>query len=77
MIETGVDLDIILRRVQRKLRGLNIDNQGASSSRKNEEFKPRLTQRKMMGGLFFKGTIPDIKVDPVVAQETKQRIKIT
>jgi hypothetical protein len=30
-----------------------------------------------MGGYFFKGTIPDVKIDPVVAQETKQRIKIT
>jgi hypothetical protein len=29
-----------------------------------------------MGGVFFKGTIPDVKVDPVVAQETKKRIEI-
>ena len=29
-----------------------------------------------MGGGFFKGTIPDVKVDHVAAQETKQRIKI-
>jgi hypothetical protein len=40
MIETGVDPDIILGKVQRQLGGLSIDNQGASSSRKNEEFKP-------------------------------------
>jgi len=40
MVEKGVDLDIILGRVQRKLGGLSIDNQGASISRKNEEFKP-------------------------------------
>jgi hypothetical protein len=30
----------------------------------------------MVGGGFFKGTIPDVKVDPVAAQETKQRIEI-
>jgi cell division protein FtsB len=29
-----------------------------------------------MGGECFKGTIPDVKVDPVAAQETKQRIEI-
>jgi hypothetical protein len=38
-IETGVDPDIILGKVQRQLRGLNIDDQGASSSRNNEEKK--------------------------------------
>jgi hypothetical protein len=43
MIETGVEPDIILGRVQRKLGGLSIDNQGASSSINNEEFKPRAT----------------------------------
>jgi hypothetical protein len=36
MIEMGVDLDIILGKVQRQLGGLSIDNQGASSSIKNE-----------------------------------------
>jgi len=30
----------------------------------------------MMGGGFFKGTIPDVKVDLVAAQEIKQRIEI-
>jgi hypothetical protein len=34
------------------------------------------TQNQTIGGGFFKGTIPDVKVDPVVAQETKQRIEI-
>ena len=72
MIETGVDPDIILERVQRNMGGLNIDNQGASSSRKNEEFKPRMAQNQTVGGGFFKGTIPDVKFDPVAAQETKQ-----
>jgi hypothetical protein len=76
MIEMGVDPDIILGKVQRQLGGLSIDNQGASSSRKNEEFKPRLAQNQTIGGGFFKGTIPDVKVDPVAAQETKQRIEI-
>jgi hypothetical protein len=76
MIETGVDLDIILGIVQRQLGGLSIDKEGASSSRKNEEFKARLAHNQRMGGGFFKGTIPDVKVDPVAAQETKQRIEI-
>jgi hypothetical protein len=30
----------------------------------------------MVGGGFFKGTIPDVKVYPLVAEETKQRIEI-
>jgi hypothetical protein len=76
MIETGANLDIILGKVQRQISGLNIDNQGASSSRRNEEFKPRAAQNQMEGGGFFKGTIPDVKIDPAMAQETKQRIEI-
>jgi hypothetical protein len=40
MIEMGVDLDNILGKVQTQLGGLDIYNQGASSSIKNEEFKP-------------------------------------
>jgi hypothetical protein len=76
MVEKGVDLDIILGRVQRKLGGLSIDNQGASNSRKNKEFKHQVAQSQMEGGGFFKGTIPDMKVDPVETQETKQRIEI-
>jgi hypothetical protein len=39
MIEMGVDPDIILGKVQRQLGSMNIDDQGASSSRKNEEKK--------------------------------------
>jgi hypothetical protein len=41
MIKTGANPDIILGKVQRKLGGLHIDNQGASSSINNEEFNPR------------------------------------
>jgi hypothetical protein len=76
MIEMSVDPDIILGKTQRKLGGLSIDNQGASSSRENEEPKPCLTQNQTSGGGFFKGTIPDVKVGLVAAQETKQRIEI-
>jgi hypothetical protein len=65
MIEVGGDLDIILGRVQRHMGGLNIDNQGASNSRKNKEFKPRAAQNQMTRGVC-KGTIHDVKVDPVV-----------
>jgi hypothetical protein len=36
MIEMGANPDIILGKLQRKMGGLSIDNQGASSSRKNE-----------------------------------------
>jgi hypothetical protein len=56
--------------------GLSIDNQGASSSINNQEFKPRPAQNQTMGGGFFKGTIPDVKVDTVVAQESKKGIEI-
>jgi hypothetical protein len=55
---------------------LNIDDQGASSSKRNEEKRSRPSQNQITGGGFFKGTIPDVKTDPVAAQETKQRIEI-
>jgi hypothetical protein len=35
MIDTGSNPDIILGKVQRHMGGLNMDNQGASNSRKN------------------------------------------
>jgi len=76
MIETSINPDIKLGRVQRQIGGLSIDNQGASSSRNNEEFKPRPTQNQTIGGGFFKGSILDVKVDPVEAQETKKRTEI-
>jgi len=76
MIETGVDPDIILGKLQRHIGGLNIDNQGAYNSRRNKEFKPRATHNQMEGGGFFKGTLPDIKFDPVTTQKTKHRIEI-
>jgi hypothetical protein len=41
MIEMGVDPTIILGKVQRQMRGLDIDNQGAYNLRINEEFKPQ------------------------------------
>jgi len=72
MIDTSVDPKIILGRVQRQMGGLNIDNQGASSSRKNEEFKAQVAHNQTTGGGFFKGTIPDIKFDLVATHETKQ-----
>jgi hypothetical protein len=37
IIETGVDPNIILGKVQRQLGGLNIDDQGSSRLRNNEE----------------------------------------
>jgi len=73
MIETGVDPDIILGKLQRQLGSMNIDYQGASSLRKNEEKKSRPIQNKAIGGGFFKGTV---LVDPIASQETKKRIEI-
>jgi hypothetical protein len=76
MIEMGADPDIILGKVQRKMGELNINNQGASISRRNKYFKPRATHNQMAGRGFFKRTIPDVKVDPTPTQETQQRIEI-
>jgi hypothetical protein len=39
-IEMGVELDIILGKVQSHMGGVSIDNKGSSSLRKNEEFNP-------------------------------------
>jgi hypothetical protein len=49
MIKMGANPAIILGRVQRNLGGLSIDSQGASSSIKNEEFKPQAAQNQMVG----------------------------
>jgi hypothetical protein len=76
MIEIGTDLDIILRRVQRSMDNLNITDQGASSSKNNEEKKPLLGEKQAVSGGFFKGTILDVKTNPVASQETKKRIEI-
>jgi hypothetical protein len=76
MIETGIDPDIILGKVQRNIGGLIIDNQGASGLRKNEELKSRVAQNQMVVGGFFRGTIPNVKIDPMAAQETKKNIEI-
>jgi len=58
------------------MEGLNIDNQGASNSRKNKEFKPRVAHNQTIGGRFFKGTIPDVNFDLMERHETKKRIEI-
>jgi hypothetical protein len=54
MIETVVDPEIILGRVKRHMGALHIDNQGASSSRRNTDFKPQTTKKKMVGGGFLR-----------------------
>jgi len=54
MIEKGVEPDIILGRVQRNMGGMNIYNQGASSSRKKEDFKPRATQNQRKEEYFLR-----------------------
>jgi hypothetical protein len=53
MIETSDDPDIILGKVQRKFGILSIDDQEASSSRKNEEQKKQLIQNQATSGGFF------------------------
>jgi hypothetical protein len=76
MIETCVDPNIILGKVQRQMGNLNIDDQGASSSKRNEEKRMRPSQNHITSGGFFKGTISNVKTDHVASQETKQRIEI-
>jgi len=76
MIEIGRDLDIILGRVQREMEIFYIVDQGASSSKKNEEKKTHLGENKAVSWGFFKRTIPDVKIDPIVAQEMKQTMDI-
>jgi hypothetical protein len=76
MLETGVDPDIILGRVQRQMDNLAISNQEASSSRRNEDQKTCHTENQGVGGGFFKGTIPNVKNDPTATQETRQRMEI-
>jgi hypothetical protein len=76
MFETGVDPDIILGKVRRQIDNLAISDQGASSSKKNEDKKTHHLGNQGVGGGFFKGTIPNVKIDPVAAQETKQKIEI-
>jgi hypothetical protein len=76
MIEMSVDPDIIMGKVQRQLVGLSIDNQGASNSRKNEEFKPQLDSKPNNWRRIFQGNHTRCKVDPVATKETNQRIEI-
>jgi hypothetical protein len=40
VLETGVDLDIVLGKVKRCMASLNIHDQGKSSSKKNEDQNP-------------------------------------
>jgi len=60
MIEKGLEPNIILGRIQRKMDNINIVDQGASSSKKNEEKKPRSGENQAIGGGLFKGTISDV-----------------
>ena len=66
MIETNVNLEIILGKVQREMANLTIANQGASSSKNVEKIG--------IGGGIFQGVIPDVRNDPNTAQETKKII---
>jgi hypothetical protein len=76
MLETDADPDIILGRVQREMDTLTISNQGASSSRRNEDQRTRNTENQGIGGGILKGVIPNVRNDPTMTQETKQRMEI-
>ena len=69
MIETNVDYEIILGKVQRKMDNLTIANQGASTSRNVEKWGNR--------GGFFQGIMPNVINDPNTTQKIKQRLEIS
>jgi hypothetical protein len=55
---------------------LTISDQGASSSRRIEDQRNRNTETQGTGGGMFRGTIPNLRNDPELAQEMKQRMEI-
>jgi len=56
---------------------LNISEQGTSISKKNEEKNSWPSENQEVGGGLFKGTIPNVKTDPVATREMKQRMEIS
>jgi hypothetical protein len=68
MLETNVDPEIILGKVQRQMNTLSISHQGPSTSRSVEN--------RGTGGGILQGVPPNVRNDPVTAQETRQKIEI-
>jgi hypothetical protein len=69
MIETNVNPEIILGKVQREMGNLTIENKGSSSSKNLE--------KRGIGGGIFQGVILDVRNDLATTQETKKIIEIT
>jgi len=65
MLETGADLDIILGKVQRQMENFTISNHDDSSLSWNKDKKTCHTKNQGVGGDLFKGTIVNIKNDPI------------
>jgi hypothetical protein len=76
MLETYVDHDIILEKVQRQMDNIAISNQGASTSRNVENQRTRNVENRGFGGGILQGVIPNVRHDPTITQETKQIIEI-
>jgi hypothetical protein len=65
MLETNVDPEIILGKVQRQMTSLSISPQGPSTSRSSEN--------RAIGGGILQGVPPNVRNDPGVSQETRQK----
>jgi hypothetical protein len=72
MLETDVDPEIILGKVQRQMDTLAISNQGASTSRNVENRGTRNVENRGVGGGILQGVIPNVRNDPTTTQETKK-----
>jgi hypothetical protein len=74
MLETYVDPEIILGKVQRQMDSIAISNQGAWTSRNVENWGTRNVENRGVGGGILQGIIPNVRQDPTKNQETKQRL---
>jgi len=74
MLETYVDPEIILGKVQTQIDTLAISNQGAYTSRNVENQGTRNNENRGIGGGILQGVRPNVKNDPKTTQETKQRL---
>jgi hypothetical protein len=74
MLEKDVDPEMILGKFQRKMDNLAITNQGASTSRTDENIGTRNIENKGIGGGILHEVIPIVRNDPSITQETKKRL---
>jgi hypothetical protein len=56
---------------------LAISNQGASTSKKDEDQRARNIENEGVGGGILKGVIPNVINDPSKTKETRKRMEIT